>query len=238
MAPAADQSDPVKVIQAKIDRTLQIVRDKSLQKPESLPTLRKRLVEELEPLFTFREMTFRALGAHARQLKPEQIDALAASFKTLLQRVYIDQLTAHMVKSDNPYTVEDIRITSNELRGNYARINSLAVIGKHTETSEIQMNYRMVKRPAAGWQVYDLEIEGVSLIDNYRSQFNEVLTNHPFEYLLDSVQKNVASLDQPDLLKTKKQTPDRASPPQEAAVKKQETPKKPSPAKKQEAPIK
>ncbi len=182
------------VIQGKIDRTLAILRDTGLQNSDNLPALRRRLIAELEPLFTFREIAIRALGVHARQLKPEQIDALTASFKRLLERVYIDQLTAHLVKSDNPYKIVDILIARQELKGNYAKIYSLAKIRKNAEEADILMNYRMVNR-ADQWKVYDVEIEGVSLIENYRSQFNEVLTNNSFDSLLQSIEHNVRTLD-------------------------------------------
>ncbi|MBI4178688.1 ABC transporter substrate-binding protein [bacterium] len=201
-SPVEPRSPAADLIQTKIDRTLAIIRDTSLQKTSALPALRRRIVEELEPLFAFREMTIRALGVHARQTTPAQIDALARSFKQLLERVYIDQLTANLIKTDNPYEVLGIDIAGNETRGNYAKIHSKVRIRKNADETELLMNYRMVER-AGRWQVYDLEIEGVSLIENYRSQFNQVLTNESIDKLIESIQKNVSALEEEQPIKPK-----------------------------------
>lgn len=196
---------PREVILEKIDQAMVILNDSGLQQSNAVPELRRRLVEVLEPLFIFREMSVRALGTHARALQAEQIDRFSAMFKKLLERVYIDRLTAHLVSRENPYRVQDIQITGQELKGNYARIYSKARISKGSEETELIMNYRLVRRDGR-WAVYDIEIEGVSLIENYRSQFNEVLTNHPFEYLLESVEKNVKALEEEAAVESKPRT--------------------------------
>lgn len=199
-----DTRDAGSVIQEKITHTLAILRDTAMQKPAAVPALRKRLIEELEPLFIFREMTVRALGTHARELKADQVDTLAGSFKRLLERVYIDRLTANLVSAENPYKVEDIQITRQEVIGNYARINSKARISKNADETDLLMNYRMVKRDGK-WYVYDLEIEGISLIENYRAQFNEVLTNKSFDDLVASIEKNLREMDRDQKEKPKEQ---------------------------------
>lgn len=199
---AADLSEPAQVLQEKIDHTLAIIRDTAHQKKSSVPKLRQNLIEELEPLFIFREMTVRALGSHARGLSSDRIDTLSRSFKRLLERVYIDRLTAHLVDAETPYSIEDIQISGQERRGGYARINTKARIRKKTEETELLMNYRMVKREGS-WYVYDLEIEGVSLIENYRNQFNEILTNKSFDDLVQSIDQNVASLEKEQAAKLK-----------------------------------
>lgn len=202
IASAADISEPARVVREKIDQTMVILRDPGMQTEASLPEMRRRLIATLEPLFTFREMTVRALGAHARKLKPDQIDTLAASFRKLLERVYIDRLTAHLVASDNPYTVEAIDITGEEMRGGFSKILTEATISRGTEKTQLLINYRMARREGR-WLVYDIEIEGVSLIENYRTQFNEILTSKTFDDLLQTINQNVAALEKESAPKPK-----------------------------------
>ncbi len=181
-------------VQTRIDQAMTVIRDPAFQTESSLPVLRAKLVETLEPLFTFREMTVRALGANARSLKPGQIDTLTPLFRKLLERVYIDRLTANLVSSENRYTVENIEITGVEERGNFAKVLSKASIVQDGDRTDLAMNYRLVRRDSS-WVVYDVEIEGVSLIENYRAQFTDILTSKSFDDLVHAVEQNIFALE-------------------------------------------
>ncbi len=176
-------SPPRQIIQGAIDDSLRLLRSEDLQKPESLPRLREKLTDRLKPLFDFREMTLRALGRHGREFDEEQINRLTGVFSQLLERVYTDRLTDHLRNSSGSTGVEDIRITGEQQEGKYSRVESVVVLRKKDQTASIGLNYKMVQRDDE-WRIYDLEIEDVSLIGNYRSQFNEILTNGDPEDLI------------------------------------------------------
>ena len=100
-------------------------------------------------------------------------------YKGILEDAYVDKITS--------YTDERINYTKElQLSENSAEVQSTVV----TKSGEIPVYYRMHNKDGQ-WRVYDVVIEGVSLVNNYRTQFREILANNPPEYLLDTMRKKV-----------------------------------------------
>lgn len=196
------ETAPEAVIKDRVDRVLQILDNEEIVRSDT--RLRKEVTKTLEPLFDFNEMTLRALGAHGRKLNQQQISRLTTAFKNLLENIYVARFTPHFSGDGNSIELKEINIFPGERRGPYARVLSDVILTRGGETQIINLNFRMVNR-GNGWHIYDLEIEGVSLISNYRSQFANILTNHSFDYLLETIQnmtKNASEGDEaviPDL---------------------------------------
>jgi len=181
----ANDKAPNKLIQERIDRVVDLLNDPELV--DSKQKLQDRLRKTLEPVFDFNEMTRRALGAHGRKLNKRQIEELTVAFKQLLEQVYIGRFTSHLSDTGpDSIKLESIEVKDHEEKGSYARVFSDVTFRRNDDRSQISLNYRMVDR-GNGWHIYDLEIEGVSLISNYRSQFSNTLTNHSYEYLLETI---------------------------------------------------
>lgn len=181
---------PNEVIQDQVDSFLVLLDDKSLIKPENHDLLKEKLIQKFEPMFAFREMTLRALGTHGRQLDDGQIDEVATVFRNLLEEIYVSRLTGHLTASEDTTVIDSINVTDTEKRGSYARVNSSVLLRKGNETSELGLNYKMVNR-GDEWKIYDVEIEGVSLIANYRSQFSNILANESVDVLLKRLKEKL-----------------------------------------------
>ena len=183
----ANDKAPNKLIQERINRVLTILHDS--KRGDSEQKLHEKLRKTLEPVIDFNEMTRRSLGAHGRKLTDGQIEDLTQAFKKLLEQVYIGRFTSHLSDTGpDSLKLEDIEVKGQEKKGSYARVFSDVIFRRNNTRSNISLNYRMVNR-GNGWHIYDLEIEGVSLVSNYRSQFSNTLTNHSFEYLLNALEK-------------------------------------------------
>jgi len=130
-------------------------------------------------MFDFAELSKRTLGVHWNKFSGPQRQEFVDLYKGLLEDAYIDKITS--------YTDERIDYTKEvQLSDNAFEVQSTIV----TKSAEIPVFYRVLNKDGQ-WRVYDVVIEGVSLISNYRSQFREILANNPPESLLDTLRKKV-----------------------------------------------
>ncbi|MBV1777330.1 ABC transporter substrate-binding protein [Burkholderiaceae bacterium DAT-1] len=129
----------------------------------------KRLLDLVEnkalPNFDFTRITAQAVGKHWRDASPDQQASLVREFKALLVRTYTSALTSTKIKSidvkpaqaDNGDDRVLVRTSVNQASG-----------------QSVAIDYRMLKT-ADGWKVYDVAVEGVSLVTNYRTDFNQTV---------------------------------------------------------------
>jgi phospholipid transport system substrate-binding protein len=128
-------------------------------------------------LFDFVELSKRTLGLNWNKFTPEQRKEFVGLFETILKGAYIDKITA--------YTNEQVNFTKEvPLSEATVEVQSDVV----TKSGLVSINYRVIKKDNE-WKVYDVVIEGVSLISNYQSQFREILANNPPEKLLETLRK-------------------------------------------------
>jgi phospholipid transport system substrate-binding protein len=130
-------------------------------------------------MFDFTELSRRTLGLNWNKFSTAQRQEFINLFKGILEDAYIDKITS--------YTDEKIQYTKEiQLSENSVEVQSIII----TKSAEIPVYYRMLSKDGQ-WKVYDVVIEGVSLVNNYRSQFREMLASNPPEYLLDTLRKKV-----------------------------------------------
>lgn len=174
------QQDALETVKTHVDAVLKILRDPALQGPQGEKEKRVRIVAEADKLFDYIELSKRTLGLSWNRLSQEQRREFVRLYKRLLEETYIDRITA--------YTNEKVAFTEAvPLGGNAVEVRSMIT----TKTAQVPIYYR-VMREAGQWRVYDVVIEGVSLIANYRSQFREVLVNQSPEALIETLRKRVA----------------------------------------------
>lgn len=192
LVPAVGAKAPDTFVQENVDMVLEIIDDTGWEKAEKADTLQRRLVQSLRDVFTFRQMTFRALGPYARQISDSQVKTIVPLFTRLLQNVYIERLTSNLSSSSDDYEIEKIKVDRAETRGDgrYAKVYTVARIIRGGEKSTAQLNYKLMQLKA-GWRVYDVEIEDVSLVQNYRQQFSNILANNSFDYLIEELRKKL-----------------------------------------------
>jgi phospholipid transport system substrate-binding protein len=177
------ESGPLQVIQSGTEKALEILRDHG---PDGRPNLRDRRGEILtivDQYFDFEEMARRSLGASWRQQPPQKQQEFVRLFKELLFNTYVDRVES--------YTSADEKVVfdNQQIDGNYAFVGT-RVIGYRGE--DVNVDYRLIRRDGR-WKVYDVIIAGISLVNNYRSQFNSILARRSFDDLLQTMDKKVST---------------------------------------------
>jgi len=183
MAPAlAHAGEPTDQVRGAIDRVLEILKKKDLQAKEKRAERRTLLREEISKAFDFDEMAKRSLGPAWRQRTPEERKEYVALFRQVLENSYLGKVEA--------YQGEKIKYGKESVEeGRIATVETLIVTGKG---QEIPLNYRMMKEKS-DWRVYDVVIEEISLVNNYRSQFGAILQKSSFQDLLARLREMIKS---------------------------------------------
>ena len=155
------------------DKLVAILKDPQLKGESKKSERRNKLKEVLHERFDFTEMAKRSLGSEWRRRSPEEQKEFVKLFTDLLERAYLDKIET--------YNGEDFQYLKEREDDNYAQVDTRIVDNKGQEFS---VNYRLYKM-GGDWKVYDVVIENVSLVNNYRSQFNRVLATSSFEELVN-----------------------------------------------------
>ena len=137
------------------------------------------------PHFNFEAMTQLAMGQSWRKAAPEQKRRLVGEFKTLLVRTYASALAAY---SDQKFDFRPLRARPNDTDV------TVQVRVLQQGAQPVPIDYSMEKTPA-GWKVYDVMVGGVSLVANYRTEFNNVVRDSGVEGLIKSLDSKNRSLE-------------------------------------------
>jgi phospholipid transport system substrate-binding protein len=165
---------PTEQLHGRIDRVLQVLEDPQL-KPEARTAERRQGVRIIvEEIFDFRELSQRSLGPHWKARTPAERDEFVQLFADLLERSYITKIELYSGG-------ERIQYIAEALDGDDLATVRTKIITK--QGTEVPVDYRM-HRIESRWLVYDVAIEGVSLVANYRAQFNKIIQRSSFKGLL------------------------------------------------------
>jgi phospholipid transport system substrate-binding protein len=178
--PTAGRSGPLHVVTSSISRVLTIVRLQPADATESgkrEAEIRQAAVE----LFDFDEMSRRLLGRRWTDASPEEQQDFVALLADVLERAYLNTI--------GNYPLATITFLGETISGSYAQVQSRMAVGK----GEVAIEYRMLEHHGQ-WAVYDIAVDGVSLISNYRSQFTSMLKRMSFTQLLDRLRSREASV--------------------------------------------
>lgn len=163
---------PTDQIRASVDKVLAILNNPQLKSPAKAKERRDQLRQVISSRFDFTEMARRSLGAQWRRLSPKEQQEFVRLFTDLLERAYIDRIES--------YSDEKFAYVRENLDRNYAEVQSRIITGKGEEFS---LNYKTVFANGE-WKVYDVVVENISLVNNYRSQFNRIIANSSYEELV------------------------------------------------------
>jgi phospholipid transport system substrate-binding protein len=166
---------PTIEIKSTVDQVIQILTDPQLQGEAKKQERRKRLREAIFVRFDFQEMAQRSLGAHWHRRTPEEQTEFIKLFSDLLEQTYVGKIESY----DN----EKFIYTNERIDGRYADVDSKMRTAKG---EEFTINYKL-HRVGENWRVYDLVIENISVINNYRSQFNRIITSSSFNELVSRI---------------------------------------------------
>ena len=172
---------PLDTVKANVNSVLEVLRDPKLNAEAGKKVKTQRIEAAAEKLFDFVELSKRTLGLNWNKFTPEQRKEFVELFKTILKDAYVEKITA--------YTNEQVNFTK-EVPLSETTVEVQSVIA--AKGGQTPINYRVIKKEN-DWKVYDVVIEGVSLISNYRTQFQEILGNNPPEKLLESLRKKTGT---------------------------------------------
>lgn len=170
--PAADAGLPTDQVRATVDNLTAILKNPALKSDAKKKDRRDQLRRAIYTRFDFTEMAARSLGSYWRQLTPQQKDEFTRLFTDLLERAYIEQIES--------YTSEKFIYGKESVDQDYAEVQSKIQTAKG---EEYQINYRL-RLVGREWKVYDVVVENISLVNNYRSQFNRVIANQSYDELI------------------------------------------------------
>lgn len=163
---------PTEQVQSTVERILAILRDPYLKGEAQRQERRAQLRRAISSQFDFTEMAKRSLGGHWRRRTVVEQEEFVRIFTDLLEHSYMDRIEA--------YHNEKFAYLGEKLEGDYAEIQS-RIITQRGEEFAIHYRLHLVD---GDWKVYDVVIENISLVNNYRSQFNRIITNSSFEELI------------------------------------------------------
>lgn len=164
--------EPSTQLKSSVDKVLNILRNNELKKPSKMEQRRIEIRKAISERFDFEEMAKRALAVHWQKRTADERKEFVSLFSDLLERSYIGKIET--------YTDEKIAYGEETIDGEYSVVKTRIVTSRNVE---IPLDYKLVKK-GAQWMVYDVVIEGVSLVNNYRNQFNKIILTKSFGELM------------------------------------------------------
>jgi phospholipid transport system substrate-binding protein len=172
-----EAGEPTEQVKQTADAVIKILNNKALSKPEKLAERRLKIRETVEKSFDFEEMAKRSLALHWKKRTPQEQKEFVALFSDLLEDTYIRKIER--------YEDEKVVYTEEKTDGSFATVRTKVITSKE---AEIPVDYKIFKK-GQKWEVYDIVIEGVSLVNNYRTQFNQIIRSSSYEELVARLKK-------------------------------------------------
>lgn len=163
---------PTDQVRATVNRVLMILKDPALNSAGAKEARRAELSKAILPRFDFEEMAKRSLGAEWRRRTPAEQKEFVRLFTALLKDSYVDSIES--------YRGEKVVYRGESQDGDYADVGT-KMIDKRGQ--EFAIDYRL-NLEGSEWKVYDVIIENISIVNNYRSQFQRILSRSSFAELL------------------------------------------------------
>ena len=163
---------PTEQIRASVDKIVAILNNPQLKSAAKTKDRRDQLRQTISSRFDFTEMARRSLGSQWRRIGPKEREEFVRLFTDLLERAYIDRIEG--------YSDEKFAYVREILDRNYAEVNSRIVTHNREEFS---LNYKVLLKNGE-WKGYDVVVENISLVNNYRSQFTRIIANSSYDELV------------------------------------------------------
>ncbi len=172
--------EPTDQIKVTVDKIIAILTDPELKAPEKAKERRRLIRRTADEIFYWQEMARRSLARHWKKRTDEEKKEFVPLFADLLERTYMNRV--------EDYSGENVRFDGEKIKGNYSLVSATVFTSKN---EEIPVDYRL-KKKGDDWLIYDVSIEGVSLVNNYRTQFNSIILQSSYEALVEKLKEKVA----------------------------------------------
>ncbi len=167
-------SDPTARVKDSVERVITVLQDKSLDRE----TRWNRIGVVINESFDFRSMSQSVLATNWKKATPEERQRFVKFFSQYLEDTYRTKIEA--------YTNQKVEYTGETVRGKRAVVETVII----TDSTQIPVNYKL-KNNDGEWFAYDVVIEGVSLVNNYRSTFAAIVNNDGMDGLLNDIQTRI-----------------------------------------------
>jgi phospholipid transport system substrate-binding protein len=184
-APGAEAGPPTDQLTNGVDRVFRILKDPRLEGKEHAGQRKTAIVRVADELFDFGEMAKRSLGQHWQERTPAERGEFVLLYTDLIQRSYISKVDQH--------SSEKMIVRGETIDGDRATVRTMLPLG---QGREMPLDYRMHNTDNR-WQVYDISIDGISLVANYRAQFNKVVRTSSYDALVAKLRANQAEFSTP-----------------------------------------
>ena len=170
---------PMTTAEASVNRVLDVLRDSKLKSPAAKEAKKEKLRVIYKDMFDEIEFSKRTLTRNWNKFSPAERVEFVKLFEQILEKSYIDKILDYSNEKVDFYK-------ESMLSDNQAEIQTKII----TSSKEIPIFYRMILKDSK-WKVYDVVVENVSLVQNYRTQFNDILGKNTPEQLLEILRKKV-----------------------------------------------
>jgi phospholipid transport system substrate-binding protein len=177
--PSPAKGTPTEAMRTTVSQALGVLRNQELKKPERIDELVTRLKRIADARFDYGEMAKRSLGGQWTKLGEREQQEFVNLFTEFLTATYVEKI--------HSYTGEEVTFLNERLEGDYAEVKTI-MVGKKTDTP---MDYRLMKK-GDDWKAYDVVVDGISLIRNYREQFAAILRVSSYEHLVLTLREKIA----------------------------------------------
>ncbi len=174
-------ASPTDILRPTLQGMIDAIRDPALAGAEKKEERRRKIMEIASRGFDFTEMSRRVLGRTWQKISQEEREQFTQLFIKLLENTYVGKLEG--------YSGQEIIYKDERIKGKKAAVLTLV---KHDGAAPFPVSYVMLNN-GKGWQVYDLNIEGVSFLRNYRDQFKSILRKNKFAGLVKVLEEKNAS---------------------------------------------
>ncbi len=183
-ADRAHAGEATEAMRATISEVLRILADKDLKQPSKANERRQLLEKAVGERFDYQEMSRRSMGAPWANLSEKDKMEFVSLFQTLLVNTYADKIES--------YSGEGVQYVNERNEKEYAEVRTKVLTGK----TEIPLDYRLLHK-GSDWRVYDVVVDGVSLVNNYRGQFSKILRNGSYADLVEQLRKKSEKIKSP-----------------------------------------
>jgi phospholipid transport system substrate-binding protein len=176
--PSSAYRTPSEAMRTTVSQALAVLQDQELKKPARTDERVVRLKKIADSCFDYGEMAKRSLGSQWNKLGEKDQQEFVELFTEFLTATYVEKIHA--------YSGEEVKFLNERLEGNYAEVKSI-MVGKKTE---VPLDYRLMKKDG-DWKAYDVVVDGISLVQNYRGQFTKILRSSSYEHLVQILRDKI-----------------------------------------------
>jgi phospholipid transport system substrate-binding protein len=176
--PASSGGPATEAIKSTITEVIRLLEDRELKKPEMAEERRRLLARVAAARFSYAEMAKRSLGAHWRELKDAEREEFVALFQRLLVKTY--------ARTIEGYAGHEVQYLGERRAEDFAEVRTRIVSDK----VEAPVDFRLL-RMRGDWWVYDVVVDGVSVVSNYRGQFARILRSSSYADLVEQLRKKI-----------------------------------------------